>query len=317
MRIAVIGARRRRQGTGGYLAGFLAAEGCEIAAVLGTTPETVQAAVEGIAAGTGQTPHGFTDARAMFAGTRPDAVVIASPHPTHAEYLALSLQARAHVLCEKPVCWGGETPSDEAEAFGAAYLKAGLHLRINAQWPQTLPTYRELAPTALAKTPQRFWMHMSPSGTGLAMLLDSLPHPLSLLNTVLPDPDAELRDIHIESADPSNANLVVCFDLVAAGAVVSCEIQLVQSVEQPRPAAYGFNGHDAHRDVTLSPFQLHMTYGDRRVPLPDPTPLLVRSFLDDVAGGPPTAIDPSVRPGMRQLRDLCAAFHSPREIPAT
>ncbi len=317
MRIAVIGARRRRQGIGEHLARFLAAEGCEIAAVVGTTRATVADAIAGLGSACGIAPVGFTDAAEMFTTTRPEAVVIASPHESHADYLGLALEAGAHTLCEKPVCWGGASPADQAERYGGAFLEAKLHLRVNAQWPFTLPTYREIAEGALDHTPSRFWMRMSPSSSGFAMLLDALPHPLSLLYAVAPDPDATVGNVNIEGAGDESTNVVVCFDYAARGHPISCEIELIQCPAQPRPAAFGFDGQDVHREVTLSPYALYLTRGDRRVPLPDPTPLLVRSFLDDVAGGPPTAIDPSVRPGMRHLRDLCAAFRSPREIPAT
>jgi predicted dehydrogenase len=54
----------------------------------------------------------YTDWRAMFDGERLDAVVVCSPHATHAEVTLAALDLGLHVLVEKPLCI---VPSDAAE----------------------------------------------------------------------------------------------------------------------------------------------------------------------------------------------------------
>ena len=45
----------------------------------------------------------FQDHAEMLAAVAPDAVVVCSPHTLHADHIVAALEARAHVLCEKPM----------------------------------------------------------------------------------------------------------------------------------------------------------------------------------------------------------------------
>src|ERR687885_73255 len=45
----------------------------------------------------------FDDYRALLAETRPDVVVIMTPHPFHAEVAVAAFEAGCHVLTEKPM----------------------------------------------------------------------------------------------------------------------------------------------------------------------------------------------------------------------
>src|SRR4051812_17680361 len=45
----------------------------------------------------------FADHRALLASTRPDVVVITTPHPFHAEVAIAAFEAGCHVLTEKPM----------------------------------------------------------------------------------------------------------------------------------------------------------------------------------------------------------------------
>ena len=60
----------------------------------------VKAIVPGIAT--------FTDADAMLAITKPDAVVVSTPTMTHFDVVRQALLAGTHVLCEKPLCLTGQ-----------------------------------------------------------------------------------------------------------------------------------------------------------------------------------------------------------------
>src|SRR5262245_31041030 len=45
----------------------------------------------------------FTDVRAMLAAARVEAVLVATPHPLHAEATLAAAEAGTHVLVEKPL----------------------------------------------------------------------------------------------------------------------------------------------------------------------------------------------------------------------
>jgi predicted dehydrogenase len=306
MRVAVIGARRRRQGIGAHLARFLVEAGADVRALVGTRPDAAAEAVATLERGTGHRARPSCDAETLLAEEPLDALVIASPHATHAPYLRLALRHRLHVLCEKPLVWGMEDPGAEARTLGEAFLRAGRHLVVNAQWPFTLPGYRALHPDA-TPSPERFWMRMSPRSSGFDMLLDVLPHPLSLLHAVAGPGRIESARIDPRPGVPEET-LDVRFAYSSGTRAVAAHVEIVRSPGQPGPAGYGFDGLAAHREVQVEGYRLSFRSGGRTVALPDPTPLLVRAFLASVALGPPAAIDPAVVPGMEHLAALCAAY---------
>ena len=72
----------------------------------------------------------FTDHRAMLDQTRPDGVVVMTPHPFHARIAIDALEAGAHVLCEKSMA----VHVGEADAMIAAAERSGRLLAINFQF---------------------------------------------------------------------------------------------------------------------------------------------------------------------------------------
>jgi predicted dehydrogenase len=71
----------------------------------------------------------FTDYRALLTQTRPDVVVVCTPHPLHASIVVESLHSGAHVLVEKPIA----VEVVEADAMIAAADAAGRLLAVNFQ----------------------------------------------------------------------------------------------------------------------------------------------------------------------------------------
>lgn len=302
----MVGARCRRQGIGAHLARFCALAGARVVAVLGTTPATAAEAARLLCASTGQEARPHTGWDEMLADTLPQAVVIACPHESHATFLRHALDAGLHVLCEKPLVWGDADPVVEGEGLARAFLDARRHLHVNTQWPFTLPTYARLFPETRGSAPARFRMHLSPRSTGLAMLVDALPHALSMLAALLPDPQAILDEIDVQLGD-SGRRASVCFTYAAAGGRVAAQVHLQRAEQQPRRAAYALDDRVARRVVQLPSYAMALESEAQRIPLPDPTPLLVRSFLDAVAAGPPREAHPGAVPGMRHLAQIVAA----------
>ena len=72
----------------------------------------------------------FADAASMIEQTRPDIVVIMTPHPFHAELTIAALEAGCHVLCEKPMA----VHAGEADAMIAAAERTGRLLAVNLQF---------------------------------------------------------------------------------------------------------------------------------------------------------------------------------------
>jgi predicted dehydrogenase len=72
----------------------------------------------------------FTEYRALLSATRPDVLVIMTPHPFHAEIAIAALEAGCHVLCEKPMA----LHAGEADAMIAAAERAARLLAVNFQF---------------------------------------------------------------------------------------------------------------------------------------------------------------------------------------
>ena len=80
----------------------------------------------------------FDSAGALFAATRPDVAVIATPHPLHEAGALAAASAGIHVLCEKPIA---HTPAS-ADRIVAACREAGVLLGLDFNQRLT-PAYRK------------------------------------------------------------------------------------------------------------------------------------------------------------------------------
>ncbi len=312
MRVAVIGARRARTGTGAYLARFLVEEGAEVVALLGTSEASAHEAAQQLASATGHRAAALWQEDAL-GDVDLDALVIATPDTTHDHWIHRGLEARLHILCEKPLVWGRGDPAEGARIIVARAGEQQRVLRVATQWPFTLPTYETLFP-GVSATATSFFMRLSPTAGGRDMFRVSLSHPLSLLAAVAPDIDARVVDPEVTFADGGREGRLQ-FVYRSAERELDCTVHLVQQADQPREAAYGFDDHIAHRLVDLDDYSMALEGGGHRVPMPDPMRLLVRSFLQDAAMDQPRPVDPSVETGMRHLVELMAAI--PDTLPPT
>jgi predicted dehydrogenase len=324
-RLGVIGARRRRQGTGSHLARFAHEAGGRIVAVAGSSGETAAEASHALVRwGIEATP--YADAQEMVAQESLDALVVASPVAFHERHLRLALEANLHALCEKPLLWRPTGLSEVAAEIFAAFRDRGLHLACQAQWPKTLPAYASLFPVAMP--PARFDMAMAPAVTGYEALVESVPHPLSLLEEVREAAGfgehadaAPLSRLRIDRPDgPSGGDrrLVVSFGYpLPDGREIDARVALETREEPPRPASYGFDGNVVHREIEEPGYRLFLradaTDGaSRRVPLEDPSRRLVTEFVAAISQGPAPPPSRRLEREVRRLEEVLAAWSGPR-----
>ena len=322
LKIGVVGARRARQGTGEYLARDLARAGCSIRALVGTSPASQAAAQAGLRERYGIECAAYGSLTELLEREEIDAVVIASPPETHRELLQESAAAGCHVLAEKPLWWSErllEQPAAElaaeVDALTSSLRAQGLYLHLNAQWPYTLPAFRELHPDLPAGPPQHFHMWLAPNSRGTTMVADSASHLLSMLHA-LAGP-GELRDVEIELEAPSEGSEEALPEALTLRAAYhhgagACQVRfdLRRCAEVPRPAGYAIDGREAHRRVAMPDYRLSFAAPrGASVPLPDPLTASVEAFVHAVrAGG---GFDPRcVRDGMLQLQELVQALAS-------
>jgi predicted dehydrogenase len=310
MRVAVIGARKARQGTGEYIARDLHRSGCEVVAVLGTRPETSTEAAQGLRP-LGIEARAYTSLERLLDDQRPDAVAVCSPAELHEDHLSLVLAAGCHALCEKPLvwseAWGPAEARTTAEALVERWRAAGRVLWVNTQWPYTLQTFRRLFPDQEPGPARTFAMRLGPTSRGAAMVVDSGSHLLSMLHA-LAGP-GELEGLAVQA---TGRDLTLSCRYVHAAGQLDASLELLHSPQPPRPAGYTIDGLRVRREVELPDYRLRFEADDgRQEPLPDPLTASVAAFVRTVRGG--SAIDywaghadPLAR-GVYQLQQLVAA----------
>jgi hypothetical protein len=286
-RVLVIGARRRRQGLGAYVAKAFHDAGCDVCAVVGTSNESAAVAADELRpAGIRATP--YAELRAALREQQPVIVAICSPFRVHREQLQLVAEAGCHCLCEKPLWWGpGVESASETASLVDSFLKAGLLLDLLTQWPQTLGTYLELFPQTAAEPLERFEMRLSPIASGRDMVLDAMPHVLSMVWALIKAP-GEIEKPRAVFGDDGR-ELTVDFEYRLGSGLTRVTARFMTCPEQPRPAWYGINGRVAERKIDMSAgYAMRLISGHdpggRSVALPDPLPMHVRQFVDEVRG---------------------------------
>ncbi len=307
-RVGLIGARRERQGLGPFVARELCTSGAEIACLLGTRQSTVDAARRDLAALCGVEPRGYTDLEAMLAGERLDALAVLCPSEVHETYLRAALDAGLHVLCEKPLVWGGGDLAVRGAALVEAFGERGLLLAANCQWPHALPAFRALHPESLGQRPERFEMLLEPISDGATRIGDAMPHPLSLLQCLAPDREAFLEHFRFEA---EAGGIVVNFNYVAASDRIACRVHLRRGEREPREAGFAINGRWARRVVRQPGYALYFRSGDREVYVKDPLQSLIEAFmaeLGSVLGGRKPAAAVQISSRMRMLESVLRAF---------
>jgi predicted dehydrogenase len=310
-RVGILGARRVRQGLGPFVARDLVAAGAEVPCFLVTSAASLGPAQRAIREAAGVDARGYTDLGALLANESLDALAILTPSETHAHYLAAVAEAGLHALCEKPLCWGSSGLVATAERLVRGFHERGLLLYENCQWPFTLPAFEALHPGSLAAPPRRFRMEMEPSSRGLQSVGDALPHPISVLQALLPGAP-RLRDVAFSTRDPHAPRFEVRFRYETRAGACDALVMLTHSESWPRRTSYAIDGLRAERRVSPENYRLSLADAERSVPMSDPLTRLVADFVDALRRGRETQQDVIVQ-RMQVLVEIAAAY-APEEI---
>lgn len=272
-RVAVVGARRARQGIGEFVSRAFDRAGARVVAVCATSPATAALAAETLRRDHHIEASPFSSVDAMLRTMPVDIVAICSPYLVHRDHLQAAARFPVHVLCEKPFWWSERSEEvTEAETRRLAGLFEGRALRLITQWPYTLAAFRalhgEIGPV------RRFEMRLSPITEGRQRILDAAPHLVSMLQALLGP--ARAVDIRWERFDR----------LTFRYGPAEVEFTLQTHLARPRPAWYAINGCRAERSIRLPDYAFEFSDGGgRTVPAADPLDLLVKDFLEGVEKG--------------------------------
>jgi hypothetical protein len=275
MNVALIGSRRNRSGIGQYIARYFHQNGASVTAVLGTTEKSASAAAAALHQ-YGINATAYTDFAAMAAEKVFDTVVIASPASTHYEYLIKSLEAGAHIFCEKPFVFSEKDDIEKMLKSIFTHADAeNLTVGMNSQWPFSLPFYEELCGAIDPRKVDRFFMRLSPICTGKEMLLESVPHALSILYAICGS--GELSTITVQH--PHEEQLTVHADYLSRHTHITVEIELIRNELPPRELAYGFNDMLVKRSLDLETYDIFFNHAKRIRKIVDPLELSVQNFM--------------------------------------
>ena len=277
--IAVVGAGRRRQGLGPFVARHLVAAGAEIPGFVVTSATSATAVAREWASDLGIESRGYLELASLLRCERVDALAILSPADTHAQYLEVALEAGLHVLCEKPFVWALPQLGATARRLALAFESRGLLLWENCLWPYVLPAFGQLHPGVLDRTPRHLAMTLQPASRGAQMLGDSVPHVLSLAQALLPGGPGRIESLRFMGGTADADALDLAFTYGSGERALGVEVELRRSERHPREAALAIDGRRAQRLVSADGYRLSFASDGRTVPLPDPLLGLVADFV--------------------------------------
>lgn len=316
-RVAVIGARRVRQGLGPFVARELRAAGAEVPCFLTTHPESATQAARSLRELAGVDARGYVDLDELIAREAPEALAILSPAETHAGILQSAARAGLHVLCEKPFVWGEPGLMTRCLELLAAFERADRLVWENCQWPYALPAFEALHPGSLGQPPRHFEMELQSASRGLQSLADAVPHPLSLLQTLAPGA-SKIRDPWFSTRPAEAEAMTLGFHYEVGDHRVEVKIKLSRGATTPRRSALSVDGHRADRMVSGPDYQLSLVDSERSVPLEDPLTLLVSEFvkaLRDASAGSGKSRAREIAQRMQLLTDIATAYTREVEAP--
>lgn len=295
-RIGIIGARRRAQGIGQYVARDLSALGANVCAIAGTSQSTVEQAGKDLRASYGLSVRGYVGADEMIRGEQLDAVAICSPHQFHRQHLQAAMAHKLHVLCEKPFVFDPRRDNfADARAIADGFARAARVLMVNQQWPYTLTAFDRRYPGVRQSAGlERFEMLLAPGEDGIEMIPNALPHVLSMLFALAPAGGCAER---IEFERLRRGRLTVGFHYRHESGCTEVRAHFVQVPRQPRPAGYAINGCTVVRRIELPSYRMYF----------DTSPRALSDFDD-----PNHEANPSSTAG--ESRHDCVEFEDPLRL---
>lgn len=307
LRVGVIGA----SGIGQHHARWYDLCGCEVAAIVGTSESSCEQTRARLASYFGFSGRTYTDVGEMLASERPDIVDVSSPYERHREHAVAALQAGAHVVCEKPMCWDEAKPLEAIVADGRAVVAAAREkdrlLSVSSQYPAVVPVYRSFYERVRGawEPVTRLSMEMETKGRKGPkhrdrIWIDMGSHPLSLVLALLPDGRLAPGSVTFEIAERENR---LAFETESPEG--RCRVDVVlRDIDEGTPARrFGVNGFTVDWDGYADEggvYRARLTHGADSVCCDDFLHTLIAAFVAGVKGRPESVIVPGEE-GLRNL----------------
>ena len=297
--VAILGA----SGIGKNHARWFHRNGCRVAAFLGTSDESTQLAQTAMSADFAFEGTAYTDLAALLEAEKPDIVCVATPPALHFGHVLQSLEAGAHVLCEKPLVYAPTRKfrenRDGAKELVKVAAKKKLVLGTQLQYGAATPILCKLAGIAPAEVGD-FAMEIETFNANTSrdpkeLWIDLGPHPVSIAQ-MLAGPGASLAEetIRFEPQQSDEKTEVLarfginCADgrlLMVRAVVRSLDPNAVKRKPRRR---FSFNGHAVTYAPLAGPrgtFQAQFIAPDGYASVyPDPVDYLIGNFIHACRG---------------------------------
>ena len=294
LNVAILGA----SGIGKNHARWFHRHGCQVVGFLGTSEDSTAQTETDLNAQFDFTGRAYTDLETLLQTEKPDIVCVATPPPLHFGHVLQSLEAGAHVLCEKPLVYAPTRKfrenRDGAKELVKVAAKRNLNLGTQLQYGGATPILCKLA-------------GLSPSDVGdFAMEIETVnpnsprdprelwidlgPHPVSVAQ-MLAGANAHLAEETIvfePHQDDEKTEVLARFGINCADGRLLMVRAVVRALrgENPRKPRrrFSFNGHA----VTYAPlqsakngFQAQFVAPDGYASVyPDPVDYLIGNFVN-------------------------------------
>jgi myo-inositol 2-dehydrogenase/D-chiro-inositol 1-dehydrogenase len=178
----------------------------------------------------------------MLADGSVDAVAIATPTGTHAEFCVRAAQAGKHIFCEKPISLGRQATVETIGAVGAAGLtfQVGFHRRFDPDWAAAAGRIRagDLGDVYLFRTSLRDMTPPKPeflAGSG-GFFVDVTIHDLDTARWMV----GEIVEVTAHGTALSDPGFAEIGDIDTAVVVLRFENGALGVIDDSRAAGYGY-----------------------------------------------------------------------------
>ncbi len=291
--VAILGA----SGIGKNHARWFHRNGCRVAGFLGTSADSTAQTESELSDNFDFQGNAYTDLETLLKTEKPDIVCVATPPPLHFSHVLQSLEAGAHVLCEKPLVYAPTRKfrenRDGAKELVKVAAKKKLNLGTQLQYGAATPILCKLAgltPTDVGDFAMELETFNPNSPLDPRELwIDLGPHPISVAQ-MLAGPDATLAEETIRFEpyqDDDKTEVLARFGINCADGrllMVRAVVRALRGETTRKPRRrFSFNGHA----VTYAPlvsakngFQAQFVAPDGYASIyPDPVDYLIGNFV--------------------------------------
>ena len=260
-RVAILGA----SGIGKNHARWFDKHGCQVVGFLGTSEDSTSQTEADLSADFDFQGRGYSDLGELLANEKPDIVCVATPPHLHFNGVLQSLEAGAHVLCEKPLVYAPTRKfrenRDGAKELVKVAAKKKLTLGTQLQYGAATPILCKLAGLAPTEVGD-FAMELETPNPQAPrdpheLWIDLGPHPISIAQ-MLAGPGAKLAEETVTFEpfeDDDKTEVLARFSIVCADGRLLMVRAVVRGLRgeiarKPR-RRFSFNGHA----VSYAPLQ--------------------------------------------------------------